>query len=89
MSLAGGITGVENSAEIDELARFAIDEHNKKESASLEFGKVIEAKQQVVQGTMYYITLEATDGGDKKTYEAKVWVKPWENFRELQELKLV
>ncbi|XP_076905600.1 cysteine proteinase inhibitor A-like [Bidens hawaiensis] len=89
MSLAGGITGVENSAEIDELARFTIDEHNKKESVSLEYGKVIEAKQQVVQGTMYYITLEATDGGDKKTYEAKVWVKPWENFRELQELKLV
>lgn len=47
------------------------------------------AKQQVVAGTVYYITLEATDGGKKKVYEAKVWEKPWLNFKELQEFKLV
>ncbi|KAJ0860171.1 putative Cystatin domain-containing protein [Helianthus annuus] len=58
-------------------------------NAALEFVKVIEKKEQVVQGIMYYIKLEANDGGEKKTYEAKVWVKPWENFKELQELKLV
>jgi len=50
---------------------------------------VLNTKQQVVQGTMYYITLEATDGGEKKTYEAKIWVKPWENFKEVQEFKPV
>ncbi|KAJ0609815.1 putative Cystatin domain-containing protein [Helianthus annuus] len=90
MSVVGGISeskGVENSLEIDELARFAVDEHNKKQNALLEFGKVVNTKEQVVAGKMYYITLEATDGGVKKTYEAKVWVKPWENFKELQEFK--
>ncbi|KAL8263622.1 hypothetical protein R6Q59_021752 [Mikania micrantha] len=59
------------------------------ENALLEFGKVLNTKQQVVQGIMYYITLEASDGGEKKTYEAKIWVKPWENFKELQTFKPV
>ncbi|KAL2540964.1 Peptidase family M48 family protein [Abeliophyllum distichum] len=38
-------------------------------------------KEQVVAGTMYHITLEASDGGKNKVYEAKVWV----NFKEVQE----
>lgn len=49
----------------------------------------MKAKQQVVAGTVYYITVEATDGGVKKLYEAKVWVKPWMDFKELQEFKLI
>ncbi|KAK9059073.1 hypothetical protein SSX86_021692 [Deinandra increscens subsp. villosa] len=94
MATLGGISeskGVENSLEIDSLAQFAVDEHNKKQNALLQFEKVVNTKQQVVQGTMYYITLEANDGGgqNKKTYEAKVWVKPWQNFKELQEFKPV
>ncbi|KAJ0803109.1 putative Cystatin domain-containing protein [Helianthus annuus] len=80
---------VENSLEIDELARFAVNEHNKKQNTLLVFGKVLNAKEQIVAGKLYYITLEATDGGVKKTYEAKVWVKEWENFKELQEFKPV
>jgi cystatin-C len=38
---------------------------------------------------MYYLTVEAKDGETKKLYEAKVWEKPWENFKELQEFKPV
>ncbi|KAL7174331.1 hypothetical protein ACSBR2_033570 [Camellia fascicularis] len=90
MAKVGGIAesaGSANSSEIDSLARFAVDEHNKKENACLEFSKVVNVKQQVVSGTIYYITLEATNGGQKKAYEAKVWVKPWMNFKELQEFK--
>ena len=48
---------------------------------------MVKVRQQVVAGTMYYITLEATDGGKKNKYEAKIWVKPWLNFKELQESK--
>ncbi|KAI3723698.1 hypothetical protein L2E82_35454 [Cichorium intybus] len=87
MAPLGGVReakGMENSLEIDDLAKFAVDEHNKKQNSLLEFGKVISTKQQVVSGTVYYITLEAKDGGAKKSYEAKVWVKPWMNFKELQ-----
>ncbi|KAL7612232.1 cysteine proteinase inhibitor A [Lactuca sativa] len=87
MAPLGGIReskGAENSLEIDNLAKFAVDEHNKKQNSVLEFEKVISTKQQTVSGTIHHITLEAKDGGAKKTYEAKVWVKPWMNFKEVQ-----
>ncbi|KAK3205361.1 hypothetical protein Dsin_019407 [Dipteronia sinensis] len=90
--IVGGISKVEgsaNSVETDELARFAVDEHNKKQNSMVEFGRVISTRQQVVSGTIYYITLEAKDGDKKKVYEAKVWVKPWMHFRECQEFKLL
>uniref|UniRef100_UPI001A9A2C15 POLArISact(T57S) n=1 Tax=synthetic construct TaxID=32630 RepID=UPI001A9A2C15 len=88
------------SLEIEELARFAVDEHNKKENALLEFVRVVKAKEQSSVPhwwwtTMYYLTLEAKDGGKKKLYEAKVWVKRDPNmifkinFKELQEFKPV
>ncbi|CAL5353965.1 unnamed protein product [Camellia sinensis] len=89
-AICGGITEVkdaENSLDMASLARFAVAEHNKKENACLEFSKVVNAKQQVVAGMMYYITLEATNGGQKKAYEAKVWEKSWMKFKELQEFK--
>ncbi|XP_060172526.1 multicystatin-like [Lycium barbarum] len=80
--------GSENSVKYEDLARFAVQDFNQKQNALLEFVKVLSVKQQVVQGIMYYITLEAIDGGKKKTYETKIWVKEWENFKEVQEFKL-
>ncbi|KAL8544968.1 hypothetical protein ACS0TY_005251 [Phlomoides rotata] len=81
--------GSQNSLEVNDLARFAVDQHNSKQNTLLEFKKVTNVKEQVVAGTAYYITMEVADGGQKKTYEAKVWVKPWMNFKEVQEFKLV
>ncbi|KAM7522956.1 hypothetical protein LguiA_012858 [Lonicera macranthoides] len=92
MAKVGGITesgGSANSLDIESLAQFAVDEHNKKTNSLLAFEKVLNTKEQVVAGTKYYITLEATDGDKKKVYEAQVWVKPWLNFKELQEFKLI
>ncbi|XP_058080136.1 cysteine proteinase inhibitor 12 [Magnolia sinica] len=77
----------QNSLEIEGLARFAVEEHNKKENALLEFVRVVKAKEQTVAGKLHHLTLEAIDAGKKKLYEAKVWVKAWENFKELQEFK--
>ncbi|KAM7264141.1 hypothetical protein ACFE04_001824 [Oxalis oulophora] len=89
----GGISeskgSVENSLEIESLARFAVDEHNKKENKILEFARVVKAQEQVVAGTLYYLTVEAIDAGKKKLYEVKIWVKPWMNFKEVQEFKQV
>ncbi|XP_048629452.1 cysteine proteinase inhibitor 6-like [Brassica napus] len=90
MAMLGGVRDVpanENSVEVESLARFAVDEHNKKENALLEFARVVKAKEQVVAGTMHHLTLEIIEAGKKKLYEAKVWVKPWLNFKELQEFK--
>ncbi|KAA3478372.1 cysteine proteinase inhibitor 12-like [Gossypium australe] len=79
--------GSQNSAELENLARFAVDEHNKKEKGMVEFVRVVKATEQVVAGTLHHLTVEAIDGGKKKLYEAKVWVKPWMNVKELQEFK--
>ncbi|KAF1885070.1 hypothetical protein Lal_00028959 [Lupinus albus] len=92
MSIPGGITdseGFQNSLEIEDLARFAVDQHNNKQNALLEFARVVKAQEQVVSGTLHHLTLEAIDAGEKKTYHAKVWVKPWLNFKELTEFKHV
>ncbi|XP_031122433.1 cysteine proteinase inhibitor-like [Ipomoea triloba] len=65
-------------ASIEELARFAIAEQNKKANSNLVFDKVI-----------YDITVVAADGGQKKVYEAKVAVNESQNIKELKEFKLV
>ena len=48
----------------------------------------MKVRRQVVAGCMHYFTIEVKDGGDKKLYEAKVWEKAWENFKQLQDFKL-
>ncbi|XP_057972504.1 cysteine proteinase inhibitor A [Malania oleifera] len=79
--------GMRNSAEIVGVARFAVEEYNKEKNTLLEFRRVLKAKEQVVAGKIYHLTLEAVDTGKRKIYEAKVWIKPWMNFKELQEFK--
>lgn len=58
-------------------------------NAVLEFARVVKAQEQVVAGTLHHLTIEAIEAGKKKLYEAKVWVKPWMNFKDLQEFKHV
>ncbi|KAJ4904010.1 Cysteine proteinase inhibitor 3 [Raphanus sativus] len=90
MMLPGGIhdlRGNQNSGEIESLTRFAIQEHNNRENKVLEFKKIVKAREQVVSGIMYYLTLEGNEGGQAKNFEAKVWVKPWKNFKKLEEFK--
>lgn len=53
----------------------------------LEFARVVKAHEQVVAGTLHHLTIEAVDAGKKKLYEAKIWVRPWMNSKELQEFK--
>ncbi|XP_017430411.1 cysteine proteinase inhibitor isoform X2 [Vigna angularis] len=92
MANLGGLTdivGAENSIDIQSLARFAVDDYNKKQNAVVEFVRVISAKQQVVAGILYYITLEANDGETKKVYETKVLEKAWLNLKEVEEFKPV
>nr|AKB91190.1 cysteine-proteinase inhibitor 1 [Theobroma cacao] len=86
----GGFRDLHNSAEILSLARFAVQQHNQRQNAFLELARVLKAKEQVVSGKIYHLTLEILDaGGQKSVYEAKVWVKPWINFKQLQEFKRV
>ncbi|KAK4408339.1 Multicystatin [Sesamum angolense] len=59
------------------------------ENMLLEFKKVLSAKEHVVGGFSYYITLETADGEKNKVYEAQEFVKDWENVKEVQKFKLV
>ncbi|KAI3682306.1 hypothetical protein L1987_82201 [Smallanthus sonchifolius] len=87
--ILGGVRDVgQNGVDLESLARFAVEQHNKKENSLLKFARLVKSKEQVVQGMLYYLTLEANDAGKTKLYEAKVWVKPWINFKELQEFKV-
>ncbi|CAN6973585.1 unnamed protein product [Brassica oleracea var. botrytis] len=75
--------------EIDDIALFAVQEHNKRENGVVELVRVLKATEQVVAGKLYSLTLEVIEAGEKKIYEATVWVKPWMNFKQLQEFKNV
>lgn len=89
MKLGGLRNTAQNSGEIESMGRFAVQQYNKNQNTLLEFSRIVKAKEQVVAGKMYYLTLEAVDGGKSKIYEAKVWVKPWMNFKQLEEFKEV
>ncbi|XP_014504955.1 multicystatin-like [Vigna radiata var. radiata] len=59
---------------IQNLGAFAVDQYNQdNKNANLKFVRVIHAKEQVVEGFLYYLTLEAKDGKSKNLYAAKVW----------------
>jgi acyl-CoA hydrolase len=90
-TMTGGLQDVSNfanSVEIDDLANFAVDQYKSRQNslsvAGMTFSKVVAAKEQVVQGTMYYLTVEVIEDGKPKLYDAKVWVKPWEGYKELE-----
>ncbi|KAL8471137.1 hypothetical protein ACS0TY_028728 [Phlomoides rotata] len=87
MATLGGLH--DSNPELESLARFAVDHHNSNQNALLELVRVVKAQEQVVSGTLHHLTLEVVDAGKKKLYEAKIWVKPWLNFKEVQEFKYV
>ncbi|XP_010491969.1 PREDICTED: cysteine proteinase inhibitor 1-like [Camelina sativa] len=86
-ALVGGTRDVDlnaNDLQVESLARFAVDEHNKNENVTLEYKRLLGAKTQVVAGTMHHLTVEVADGETKKVYEAKVLEKAWENLKQLE-----
>ncbi|CAA6662183.1 unnamed protein product [Spirodela intermedia] len=86
---AEDVGGAENGPEIEELARFAVDEYNKQQNGLLEFSRVVKAKTQVVSGIMHHLTVEVKEGGVKKLYDAKVWVQGWLNSKKLHDFKQI
>lgn len=56
------------------------------QNAHLEFVKVVKATiDPVVEGVLYYITLEASNLGVPQLWMPKVWVKPSTDYIELQD----
>ncbi|KAJ8492683.1 hypothetical protein OPV22_014404 [Ensete ventricosum] len=86
----GGWTPIKdvNDPHVLEIAQFAVSEHNKQANSGLALDKVVKGETQVVSGANYRLVLSASDGsGASARYEAVVWEKPWEKFRQLTSFK--
>ncbi|KAK1273626.1 Cystatin-1 [Acorus gramineus] len=82
------IVAAENDKEVEDIGKFAVEEHNKEANAGLSFVRVVGGRTQVVAGVNYDLTISARDmAGVTGTYEAQVWVKAWENFKKLTSFK--
>nr|GME01933.1 cysteine proteinase inhibitor 1-like [Ipomoea batatas] len=87
--LVGGWSPISDpkAPQVVEIAKFAVDRHNEEAKANLQFESVIEGQSQVVAGMNYKLVIAAKDGGAGNKYEAVVWDKPWEKFRQLTSFK--
>ncbi|XP_044450366.1 cysteine proteinase inhibitor 3 isoform X3 [Triticum aestivum] len=68
----GMLAAVRERAEAEDAARFAVAEHNRKQGSALEFTRVVNAKRQVVAGTLHDLMVEVVDSGKKSMYKAKL-----------------
>ncbi|KAK4259110.1 hypothetical protein QN277_005477 [Acacia crassicarpa] len=91
--LVGGWSPIKDLKDphVTEIAKYAVSEYDKRSGETLKFEKVIKGETQVVAGTNYRLVLEAKSGSSSasKKYEAVVWEKAWEHFRNLTSFKPV
>lgn len=73
--------------EIIDLAKFAVEEHVKKNHVPLTFSKILKGYVQVVNGLNYKLYLTATDGDSHGNYEAIVWTDVRKTSRRLVSFK--
>ncbi|CAI9756662.1 unnamed protein product [Fraxinus pennsylvanica] len=90
--LVGGWRPIENlnDPNVQKIAKYAVQEHNKQAKSKLQFLSVVKGETQVVSGTNYKLVISAKNGAVPHNYQAIVWEKPWEKFRKLtsfEELK--
>ncbi|KAK7262100.1 hypothetical protein RJT34_29660 [Clitoria ternatea] len=83
--LVGGWSRIKNinDPQVTEIADFAVSEYDKRSGAKLKLVKVIKGDTQVVAGTNFRLVLSASDGSSANNYEAVVWDKPWQHYRNL------
>ncbi|XP_067681151.1 uncharacterized protein [Haliotis asinina] len=82
--LLGGPTGVDvNSAEIQEVANFALIELNGIQGAQNSLVKVVNARKQIVSGINYILTLSLQNGDKTQLCEVTVWYQSWTNTKQV------
>ncbi|KAL8508613.1 hypothetical protein ACS0TY_019022 [Phlomoides rotata] len=67
-----------NAPEIVNIAKFAVEKHNKDDGTSLVFKKLVKAELQNAPYINYRLTISTTDGSaaPPKTYQAIIYSKP-------------
>ncbi|ONK59769.1 uncharacterized protein A4U43_C08F10450 [Asparagus officinalis] len=90
-AVVGGWTPIKNLSDphVIDIANFAVSEYNKQGNSKLELSKVVKGETQVVAGVNYKLDIQAKadDNGAVGYYEAVVWEKEWEKFRQLTSFK--
>ena len=83
--LVGGWQPIKNITEphVKEIGEYAVEEYNKESKSQLKFVSVVKGETQLVTGTNYRLILATKDGALAKNYQAVVWEKVWEHFRNL------
>ncbi|KAK9069757.1 hypothetical protein SSX86_010151 [Deinandra increscens subsp. villosa] len=83
--IVGGWKPIHNVTDptVVDIAKFAIHEHNKRNHASLKFGKVVQGERHVGTGIMYNLVIMVAEGSADKTYVATVWDQPSTKSRRL------
>lgn len=87
--LAGGWQPIKNlnDPHVREIAEFAVAEYNKQSKVDLKLKSVVKGETQVVAGTNYRLVVSVKNGVKAEKYEAVVWEKPWQHFRNLTSFK--
>ncbi|XP_074270288.1 cysteine proteinase inhibitor 1-like [Silene latifolia] len=84
-ALVGGYSPIKNihDAHVQEIAKYAVSEHNKKSGDKLTYQKTVKGESQVVAGTNYRLEIIAKNGAAVGNYQAVVYEKVWESYRSL------
>lgn len=76
-----------NDPHIQQVAKFAVTEHNKQAKTNLTFDSVIKGESQVVAGINYRLVIAAKNGNTVNNYLAEVYDKTYEGSIELISFK--
>ncbi|KAK1273624.1 Cysteine proteinase inhibitor 5 [Acorus gramineus] len=88
--IVGGWTPIKdvNDPHVRDIGQYAVAEHDRRTGEGLSFDRVVSGATQVVAGINYRLVISASGGGvGAAEYEAVVWEKAWEGFRNLTSFK--
>ncbi|KAK9681435.1 hypothetical protein RND81_10G001900 [Saponaria officinalis] len=71
---------------VQEIGKYAVTKHNQLDGTKLQFVRIVRGESQVVAGTNYRLQISAKDsaaGGGVSDYQAVVYERPWDNYRNL------
>ncbi|KAK9105412.1 hypothetical protein Scep_022256 [Stephania cephalantha] len=74
---------------IVEIGRYAVDEHNKEANKSMKLKSVVKGESQVVAGVNYRLIVAAAHLKNVHNYQAVVYERAWEGFRNLTSFRLL
>ncbi|KAJ4975843.1 hypothetical protein NE237_000949 [Protea cynaroides] len=76
-----------NETHVQEIAQFAVGEHNREYKTDLKYERVVQGESQVVAGANYRLIVAAKDGTVSNNYQAVVYERASEGLKNLTSFK--